>query len=86
VNVVVRWLPASSLLAVVAMSLTGLISPPPPLAGAPAAEIAAYYAHHHIGLEIESLADCFGATFLVSADFFGPYASAMGGCSSFTYA
>jgi hypothetical protein len=64
VNSVVRWLPASGLLAVVALSLTGLISPPPPVAGAPAAEIAAYYARHRAGLEIESLADCFGATFL----------------------
>ena len=47
------------------MSLTGLISPPPPVAGAPAAEIAAYYARHRTGLEIESLANCFGAMFLV---------------------
>jgi hypothetical protein len=65
VNSVVRWLPASGLLAVVALSLTGLISPPPPVAGAPAAEIAGYYARHHTGLEIESLADGIGAVLLV---------------------
>jgi hypothetical protein len=65
VNSIVRWLPASGLLAVVALSLTGLISPPPPVAGAPAAEIAAYYARHHTGLEIESLADGIGAVLLV---------------------
>jgi hypothetical protein len=60
-----RWLPASGLLAVVALALTGLISPPPPVAGAPAADIAAYYARHHVGLEIESVADGIGVTLLV---------------------
>lgn len=60
-----RWLPASGLLAVVALTLTGLISPPPPVAGAPAADIAAYYARHHVGLEIESVADGIGVTLLV---------------------
>jgi hypothetical protein len=61
----VRWLPTSGLLAVVALALTGLISPPPPVAGAPAADIAAYYARHHVGLEIESVADGIGVTLLV---------------------
>jgi hypothetical protein len=61
----VRWLPASGLLAAVALSLTGLISPPPPVAGAPAAEIATYYARHHTGLEIESVADGLGVMLLV---------------------
>ena len=61
---VTRWLPASGLLAAVALALTGLISPPPPLAGAPAAEIAAYYARHQTGLEIESVADGIGAMLL----------------------
>jgi hypothetical protein len=60
-----RWLPASGLMAAVALALTGLISPPPPVAGAPAAEIAAYYARHHVGLEIESIADGIGVTLLV---------------------
>jgi hypothetical protein len=60
-----RWLPASGLLAVVALALTGLISPPPPVAGAPAADIAAYYARHHVGLETESVADGIGVTLLV---------------------
>lgn len=64
-NANVRWLPASGLLAVVAISLTALIAPPPPVAGAPSAEIVTYYARHHTGLEIESLADCFGALFLI---------------------
>jgi hypothetical protein len=47
------------------MSLTALIAPPPPVAGAPAAEIITYYARHHTGLEIESVADCFGAMLLI---------------------
>jgi hypothetical protein len=60
-----RWLPASGLLAVVGLALTGLISPPPPVAGAPVDEITAYYAAHHLGLEVESVADGVGAMFLV---------------------
>ena len=64
-NSFVRWLPATGLLAAVALALTGLISPPPPVAGAPATEIAVYYARHHTGLEIESVADGLGAMLLV---------------------
>jgi hypothetical protein len=60
-----RWLPASGLLAAMALALTGLISPPPPVAGALAADVATYYAHHHVGLEIESVADGIGMTLLV---------------------
>jgi hypothetical protein len=60
-----RWLPASGVLAVVALSLTALIAPPPPVAGAAAADVAAYYARHHAGLEVESLFDGIGATLLV---------------------
>ena len=60
-----RWVPASGLLAVVALALTGLISPPPPIAGAPAAEIANYYNSHHAGLEAESIADGIGAMLVV---------------------
>ena len=48
-----------------ALALTGLISPPPPLAGAPAADIATYYAAHNVALEIEGVADGIGAMFLV---------------------
>ena len=62
---VTRWLPVSGLLAAVAFALTGLISPPPPIAGAPAAEVATYYANHHAGLELESLDDGMGAMLLV---------------------
>jgi hypothetical protein len=65
VNSFVRWLPATGLLAAVALALTGLISPPPPVAGAPATEIAEYYARHHTGLEIESVADGLGVMLLV---------------------
>jgi hypothetical protein len=65
VSALTRWLPASGLLAAVAFALTGIISPPPPVAGAPAAGVAAYYAVHHTGLELESLADGIGATLLV---------------------
>jgi hypothetical protein len=60
-----RWLPASGLVAVIGLALTGIISPPPPVAGAPAAEILAYYARHNVGLEIESVADGVGAMFFV---------------------
>jgi hypothetical protein len=60
-----RWLPVSGLLAVVSLALTGLISPPPPIAGAPAAEIVSYYSRHHIGLEAESVADGIGSILLV---------------------
>jgi hypothetical protein len=49
----------------VALALTGLISPPPPLAGAPAVDIAAYYTRHQAGLEVESVADGIGAMLLV---------------------
>jgi hypothetical protein len=57
---------ASGLLAAVALALIGLISPPPPLGGAPAAEIVGYYARHHTGLEVESVADGMGAMLLVA--------------------
>lgn len=60
-----RWLPASGLLAAIALALTGLISSPPPIAGAPANEIALYFTAHKIGLETESIADCAGVTLLV---------------------
>jgi len=66
VGAYVRWLPASGLLAATALALTRLISPPPPVAGAPAADIAAYYAGHRVGLEIESLADGIGVMLLVT--------------------
>jgi hypothetical protein len=49
----------------VALALTGLISSPPPTAGAPANEIAIYFTRHHIGLQTESIADCVGVTLLV---------------------
>jgi hypothetical protein len=60
-----RWLPASGVLAGLALALTGLISSPPPIAGAPANEIAIYFTRHHIGLQAESIADCLGVTLLV---------------------
>jgi hypothetical protein len=65
VSALIRWLPVTGLLAAIAFSLTGLISPPPPVAGAPAADVVAYYGSHHVGLELESLADGVGATLLV---------------------
>ena len=60
-----RWLPISGLLAAVALALTGLISPPPPVAGAPASDIVTYYSRHRVGLEIESIADGVGIVLLV---------------------
>ncbi|HEV2033067.1 MAG TPA: hypothetical protein VGU71_02540 [Candidatus Dormibacteraeota bacterium] len=50
-----RALPLSGVLAALALGSTGLISPPPPVAGAPAAEVVAYFGAHHVGLEIESV-------------------------------
>jgi hypothetical protein len=61
----VRWAPASDVLAAVALALTGLIAPPPPVAGTQAADIVAYYARHRVGLEIESVADGVGGMLLV---------------------
>jgi hypothetical protein len=55
VNRAQRWLPISGLLAVLAMGSTSLIAPPPPVAGAPAAEVVTYFTVHHVGLEIESV-------------------------------
>jgi hypothetical protein len=60
-----RWLPASGLLASLALALTGLISPPPPAAGSAASDIVDYYARHRVGLEIESVADGVGLILLV---------------------
>jgi hypothetical protein len=60
-----RWLPASGLLAALALALTGLISSPPPIAGAPANEIAIYFTRHQVGLQTESIADSVGVTLLV---------------------
>jgi hypothetical protein len=65
VSFLTRLLPASGTLAVVALALTGLISPPPPVAGSPASDIVAYYASHRVGLEIESVADGVGIILLV---------------------
>jgi hypothetical protein len=65
VNRLERWLPISGLLAVVSLALTGFLSTPPPIAGAPFAEIVNYYARHHVGLEAESVADGIGVTLLV---------------------
>jgi hypothetical protein len=60
-----RWIPVSGLLAAVCLALTGVISSPPPIAGAPARDIVVYFARHHIGLEAESLIDGLGVTLLV---------------------
>ena len=37
------------------MGSSGLNAPPPPVAGAPAAEVVTYFTLHHAGLEIESV-------------------------------
>lgn len=65
VSTFARLLPASGLLAVVGLALTGLISPPPPIAGAPAADVATYYTRHRVGLEIESISEGVGMMLLV---------------------
>jgi hypothetical protein len=77
-----RLLPASGLLAAAALALTGLISPPPPIAGAPATDIASYFALHRVGLEIESLADGIGVMLLVV--FAATFHARIGGVPSLT--
>ena len=73
---------ASGLVAAIALSLTGLISTPPPIAGAPANEIVVYFSRHHLGLETESIADCAGVTLLVI--FAATLHSRIGGAASLT--
>jgi hypothetical protein len=65
VNGAGRWLPLSGALAVLAMGSTSVIAPPPPVAGAPAAEVVAYFTSHHVGLEIESVNLCVGMILLI---------------------
>ncbi|HEY8815577.1 MAG TPA: hypothetical protein VIP57_10815 [Candidatus Dormibacteraeota bacterium] len=60
-----RWLPISGALAVLLMVSTALIAPPPPVAGAPPSQVLAYFASHHVGLEIESLDLCLGMVLLL---------------------
>jgi hypothetical protein len=60
-----RWLPLSGALAVVLMLSTALIAPPPPVAGAPAAQVLAYFSSYHVGLEVESLNLCIGMVLLI---------------------
>jgi len=47
------------------MGSSGLIAPPPPVAGAPAAEVVTYFTVHHIGLEIESVSLSVGMSLLI---------------------
>ena len=47
------------------MVSTALIAPPPPVAGAPAAEVLAYFASYHVGLEVESINLCVGMVLLM---------------------
>jgi hypothetical protein len=47
------------------MVSTALIAPPPPVAGAPTAEVLAYFASYHVGLEVESVNLCVGMILLM---------------------
>ena len=47
------------------MVSTALIAPPPPVAGAQAAEVLAYFRSYHTGLEVESLNLCVGMILLL---------------------
>ena len=47
------------------MGSSGLIAPPPPVAGAPAADVVAYFTGHHAGLEIESVSLSVGIVLLI---------------------
>jgi hypothetical protein len=65
VNRARRWVPVSGWLAVLAIGSSAFISPPPPVAGAPAGEIVNYFSAHHVGLEIESVTLSFGIVLLI---------------------
>jgi len=52
-------------LAVAALGSSGLIAPPPPVAGAPAAEVVTYFTVHHLGLEMESVSLSVGMIVLI---------------------
>jgi hypothetical protein len=77
-----RWLPITGALAVVFMGSTALIAPPPPVAGAPAADVLAYFTSHHVGLEIESVNLCVGMILLMV--FAATLHSWLGGTASLT--
>jgi hypothetical protein len=47
------------------MGSTSQIAPPPPVVGAPASEVLAYFASHHVGLEIESVNLSIGVILLI---------------------
>jgi len=64
-NVARRRLPLSGVLAAIFIASTALIAPPPPVAGAPAAQVLAYFAANHVGLEVESVNLCVGMVLLV---------------------
>ena len=64
-NVARRRLPLSGVLATIFIASTALIAPPPPVAGAPAAQVLAYFAANHVGLEVESVNLCVGMVLLV---------------------
>ena len=53
------------MLAAVAIGSSGVIAPPPPVAGAPAAEVVTYFTVHHAGLEIESVSLSVGMILLI---------------------
>jgi hypothetical protein len=64
------------------MVSTALIAPPPPVAGAPAAQVLAYFAKYHVGLEIESFNLCVGMILLMV--FAATLHSWLGGTASLT--
>lgn len=53
------------MLAAVAIGSSGILAPPPPVAGAPAAEVVTYFTVHHVGLEVEGVSLSVGMMLLI---------------------
>jgi hypothetical protein len=60
-----RWLPISGALAGLVMASTAVIAPFPPVAGAPTADILAYFTARHVALELGSVCLSVGAVLLM---------------------
>ena len=77
-----RWLPITGVLAAVVMGSTAVIAPFPPVAGAPTADILAYFTARHVALEIGSLCLSVGAVLIMV--FSATLYARLGGIASLT--
>jgi hypothetical protein len=81
-NLMRRWLPISGALAGLVMGSTAVVAPFPPVAGAPTADILAYFTARHVALEIGSVCLSVGAVLLVV--FSATLYARLGGIASLT--